>query len=92
MSVLNGIPLLFLPYKTYGAGVFRFRPHPKNRGITVNESRNKYVILECHTKQVPAVVKNPGAFFVNTQDTINSARERDWQKSLLSCTHALNYS
>ena len=44
MSVLNGIPLLFLPYKTY--------PNPKNRSIPVNESRNKYVILECHTKQV----------------------------------------
>jgi hypothetical protein len=30
-----------------------------------------------------------GRFFVNTQDTINSARERGSQKSLLSCTHAL---
>ena len=44
VSVLKGIHLLFLPYKTY--------PNPKNRGIPVNESRNKYVILECHTKQV----------------------------------------
>ena len=28
-----------------------------------------------------------GRFFVNTQDTINSARTRGSQKSLLSCTH-----
>jgi hypothetical protein len=36
---------------------------------------------------VPAVVKNPGAFLSIT-NTINSARERGSQKSLLSCTHA----
>ena len=39
---------------------------------------------------VPAVVKNPGTF-LSTQDTINSARERGSQKSLLLCTHALKY-
>ena len=35
--------------------------------------------------------QKPGRFFVNTQDTINSARERGLQKSLLSCTQALKY-
>jgi hypothetical protein len=27
VSVLDGIPVLFLPYKTYGAGVFCFCPN-----------------------------------------------------------------
>ncbi len=35
MLVLDGIPVLFLPYKTYGVGVFRSRPNPM-RGIPVN--------------------------------------------------------
>jgi hypothetical protein len=30
VSVLDGIPVLFLPYKTYGAGFFCFRPNPNS--------------------------------------------------------------
>jgi len=35
VSVLDGIPVLFLPYKTYRVGVFRSPPNPM-RGIPVN--------------------------------------------------------
>ncbi len=30
LSVLDGIPVLFLPYKTYRAGVFCFCPNPNS--------------------------------------------------------------
>ncbi len=30
VSVLDGIPVLFLPYKTYRAGVFCFHPNPNS--------------------------------------------------------------
>jgi hypothetical protein len=57
-----------------------------------DSSRYRAVALQKQkiSTEVGNNVKNPGAFY-QSQDKINSERERGLQKSLLSCTHALKY-
>jgi hypothetical protein len=43
VSVLDGTPVLFLMYKTYGAGDFHSSPNPNSRGIPVKKLGAPYL-------------------------------------------------